>query len=231
MSDINKVQDAQNALFDKLGIKTKAEADRATSNELGQEEFLRLMTAQLQNQDPFTPMENGDFIAQMAQFSTVDGINRMSTGLSDIASQIEQFRVAMATNLMGHDVLVPGNVGRVNADGELHGALELPQTALAVTLKFLDAESGELLETQELGGQAAGLVGFSWLDTPDLYRDGSKSILVEAIVDSGNGPESFSPALFAKVMGAEIGAEDGAIRLDVRDNGLVRVDEVKRFKI
>ena len=67
------------------------------------------MTTQLQNQDPFSPMENGDFIAQMAQFSTVTGIAEMGESLKSLSNQLGEFRIATATNLLGHSVLVPGN--------------------------------------------------------------------------------------------------------------------------
>ena len=67
---------AQTALFEKLGISNNTDVKKASSGSLGQSDFLKLMTTQLQNQDPFAPMDNGDFIAQMAQFSTVTGIPR-----------------------------------------------------------------------------------------------------------------------------------------------------------
>ena len=77
MADVTKTSDQSlNNILTKLGINSSDEAAAAKkdSSVLGQAEFLKLMTAQLQNQDPFAPMDNGDFIAQMAQFSTVTGI-------------------------------------------------------------------------------------------------------------------------------------------------------------
>ena len=81
MTEINKTsQQSLQRILDQIGVKSSGtkEAEKNKSN-LGQEDFLKLMTTQLQNQDPFAPMENGDFIAQMAQFSTVTGITEMST--------------------------------------------------------------------------------------------------------------------------------------------------------
>ena len=84
---------AQQAIFDKLGINTNKTAEqRASSDKLGQDDFLQLMTAQLQNQDPFAPMENGDFIAQMAQFSTVSGIEEINKNLSALSADMRQAR-------------------------------------------------------------------------------------------------------------------------------------------
>ena len=90
---------AQAALFEKLGLTQQSDAQKAKSDKLGQSDFLKLMTTQLQNQDPFAPMENGDFIAQMAQFSTVTGIAEMGESLKSLSNQLGEFRIATATNL------------------------------------------------------------------------------------------------------------------------------------
>ena len=97
------------AILDKLGVSSYDENKPKAKDSLGQEDFLKLMTTQLQNQDPFAPMENGEFIAQMAQFSTVTGITEMGQTLKSLASQLNEFRVATASDLLGHSVLVPGN--------------------------------------------------------------------------------------------------------------------------
>ena len=95
---------AQTALFEKLGIAKNTDVKKATSDTLGQSDFLKLMTTQLQNQDPFAPMDNGDFIAQMAQFSTVTGIGEVNSSLEKLVDKFEQGRIATAANLLGHSV-------------------------------------------------------------------------------------------------------------------------------
>ena len=125
---------AQQAIFDKLGISTQKSAEeRASSDKLGQDDFLQLMTAQLQNQDPFAPMENGDFIAQMAQFSTVSGIEEINQNLQSLSGEMKQTRIATAATLLGQSVLVPGSMARPDDNGEIHGVFELPQAASAST--------------------------------------------------------------------------------------------------
>jgi flagellar basal-body rod modification protein FlgD len=69
VSSSNMSQQAQKEILDKLGIRSASDVTNESSDALGQEDFLTLMTAQLQNQDPMAPMDNGDFIAQMSQFS------------------------------------------------------------------------------------------------------------------------------------------------------------------
>ena len=128
MTDINKSSEQSlNAILSKLGVKTQEEVQKqGNKNTLGQEDFLKLMTAQLQNQDPFAPMDNGDFIAQMAQFSTVTGITEINNNLTNLGSKLEPNRVATAAQFLGHSVLVPGQVASPDDKGEIHGVVDLP---------------------------------------------------------------------------------------------------------
>ena len=118
MSEINKAsQQSLQRILDKIGVKSANEKkEEVNKSTLGQEDFLKLMTTQLQNQDPFAPMENGDFIAQMAQFSTVTGITEMSNNMKALNDKIDSFRIATASQYLGHSVLVPGNVVRPNGN-------------------------------------------------------------------------------------------------------------------
>ena len=98
MSTIDSNQ-SLNAILDKLGVNKQEEATSKRRDQLGQADFLKLMTTQLQNQDPFAPMDNADFIAQMAQFSTVTGITDMGQTLKGMSDQLQEFRIATASNL------------------------------------------------------------------------------------------------------------------------------------
>ena len=141
---------AQAALFEKLGITNQAGTQKAAKDTLGQSDFLKLMTTQLQNQDPFAPMDNGDFIAQMAQFSTVTGIQEVNNSISQLVEEFDQARIATASNLLGHSVLVPGNIGRADEKGQLHGVLDLPEQTFMTQLTYYDAETNEKLFSDDL---------------------------------------------------------------------------------
>ena len=130
MSNIDtSSQNSLNSILDKLGVKSSDDATPAKNDQLGQEEFLTLMTTQLQNQDPFAPMENTDMIAQMAQFSTVTGITDMNQTLNGLAETLSEFRIATASNMLGNSVMIPGNYARPDNDGEIHGMLDLPSAS------------------------------------------------------------------------------------------------------
>ena len=91
---------------DPLAALGLAQTNEAKSNELGQSDFLKLMTTQLQSQDPLEPMENGDFIAQLAQFSTVSGMETLVETVNTLASALTGGQALEASNLLGRGVLV-----------------------------------------------------------------------------------------------------------------------------
>ena len=220
---------AQAALFEKLGLTKQSEAQKANSDTLGQSDFLKLMTTQLQNQDPFAPMDNGDFIAQMAQFSTVTGITDMGQTLKGMSDQLQEFRIATASNLLGHSVLVPGNLARPDENGEIHGVLDLPSSASTSNIRFTN-EQGEILHQVEMGAQPRGLVGFSWMDIPSEILESGDVIRVEAYADTGSGLEAVSPSVFADVLAATTGKGLDGVQLDVREYGTISASEVIKFR-
>ena len=222
---------AQAALFEKLGLTKKNDAQKANSDKLGQADFLKLMTTQLQNQDPFAPMDNGDFIAQMAQFSTVTGIEEMNSNLGKLIEEFDQARIATASNLLGHSVLVPGNIGRPDENGELYGVLDLPEATISTELVYRDADTNSELFRDELGPKAAGLVGFKWDDIPIEILENNKRIKIEALIDSGKGPEQLSPSIYSKVISASVGSGDSKqVLLNIEDYGELDVSSAVNFR-
>ena len=221
---------AQAALFEKLGLTKKSDTQKANSDKLGQSDFLKLMTTQLQNQDPFAPMDNGDFIAQMAQFSTVTGIEEMNSNLGKLIEEFDQARIATASNLLGHSVLVPG-IGRPDENGELYGVLDLPEATISTELVYRDADTNSELFRDELGPKAAGLVGFKWDDIPIEILENNKRIKIEALIDSGKGPEQLSPSIYSKVISASVGSGDSKqVLLNIEDYGELDVSSAVNFR-
>ena len=230
MSTIDPTSQSQlDSILQKLGVPKKEDTARGSKDTLGQSDFLKLMTTQLQNQDPFAPMENAEFIAQMAQFSTMTGITEMGTELKAIAEQLGEFRIATAANLLGSSVMVPGNYARADDNGEIHGMIELPSASGITNLTFSNA-AGDVLHQMELGPQPSGLVGFAWTDIPQSVLDGDEAIRIEAYADMGAGMESLTPSIFAEILAASTGDQTTGVMLDVRDYGEVRAAEIKKFR-
>jgi flagellar basal-body rod modification protein FlgD len=146
-------------------------------NQLGQEDFLKLMVTQITHQNPLKPMENTEFLTQIAQFGTVSGIQALQKSFTDFANAIGSDQTLQAAGLIGRKVLVPGDQALLAAGEEVQGAVELKKPATAITLKILDA-SGVPIRTLELGAHDQGRVEFKWdglkddgtLADPGIYR-------------------------------------------------------------
>ncbi|MCP4874059.1 MAG: flagellar hook assembly protein FlgD [Gammaproteobacteria bacterium] len=148
-------------IYSQLGLNQPAESSNKRNDELGQTEFLELMTAQLQYQDPLKPMENGDFLGQMAQFGTVSGINDLNTTFSSMSASFQSNQALQASTLVGRSVMVPSQSGFLEQGASLMGSVELDQPAnkMVITIKN---SAGQLVNRQQLGVQQAGLIDFEW---------------------------------------------------------------------
>ena len=228
MSSIESNQ-ALNNILEKIGAKTPEVDATKRKSSLGQEDFLRLMTTQLQNQDPFAPMENGEFIAQMAQFSTVTGITEMGQSLNGISDKLNEFRIATASDLLGNSVLVPGNIARPNRNNEIHGIIDLPSASSETSVSFFD-ETGEHLHSIDLGAQPGGLVGFEWLDIPEDIKAKKMPLRVEAFINTGKGSQGLTPSVFSEVMAATVGKNSQGVTIDVKDYGEMAAADVIKFR-
>ncbi|WP_031433591.1 flagellar hook assembly protein FlgD [Methylomarinum vadi] len=181
---------AVNALdtFRELGLSTVEKAKKENQS-LQQEQFLELLTTQLTHQDPLKPMENGEFLGQMAQFSTVSGIQDLQASFKDFANSISSDQALQAASLVGRYVSAPTSEGLLGAGGTLSGSFELPASSANVNLKFIDALSGEVVRSIDLGNQAAGDVAFEWdgmTGNGDFADPGLYKVQVEANLDGEN---------------------------------------------
>jgi len=130
----------------------------ANSSITTQSQFLTMLTAQLQNQDPTNPMDNAQITSQLAQLSTVSGINQLNTTLTALSNSMS---LGSATSLIGAGVLVPGSALNLSSS-QATGGVTLTQAAdnLSVTIKNA---AGVTVQTLQLGAQkTTGVVPFSW---------------------------------------------------------------------
>ena len=191
------------AVLNDLGLTRQAQtqSNSPSSGALQQEAFLELMIAQFRNQDPFKPMENGDFLGQLAQFGTVSGIEDLQSSFASFADSLYSDQALQASGLIGRDVLIPASDGALGATGGVRGAAELTTSTSSMVVQVTDA-SGQLVQRMDLGVQPAGLSYFNWdglnstgqRAAPGDYRieviagpDGMREqvpVLIEARVDS-----------------------------------------------
>ena len=122
--------------------------------------FLTLLVSQLKNQDPLNPMDNAQITTQLAQISTVSGINRLNDTVAALAASFGANQSLQAASLVGHDVLAPGDKLQL-AGGKGQGGFSLAQDADQVLITINDA-SGRAVRKIDLGSQAAGTQAFAW---------------------------------------------------------------------
>ncbi|MGM0679725.1 MAG: flagellar hook capping FlgD N-terminal domain-containing protein, partial [Pseudomonadota bacterium] len=128
---------------------------------LGQEDFMKLMLTQMNQQDPFKPMEDGEFLSQMAQFSAVSGLKEIKDSFSTLTDSLKSNHALQASSMVGRKVLIPGDKAVLPEGGELKGAVDLPTSTGDLKVSIYDA-SGELVHKIDKGSQSQGIVNFSW---------------------------------------------------------------------
>ena len=168
------------------------------------------MITQMTNQDPMKPMENGDFLGQIAQFGTVSGIQDLQGSFSTLADAMQSTQVLEASTMVGRSVMVSSDYGNLEPGGVVQGTIVLPHSASQVTVSVYDGNTGELVKQMGYGTQAPGELAYEWDGTdnngnvaaPGVYElraeanDGGETYALEswvgAYVDSVtfNGPGS-----------------------------------------
>jgi len=133
----------------------------ATTGTLGGTDFLTLMLAQLQNQDPTSPVDSNTFLSQLAELSEVQGITSLNTSFSTLSSSLSSSQALQASSLLGHQALVNTSTATLAAGAPITGAVNVPQTTSQVVLNISDS-SGALVSQINLGAQSSGLANFSW---------------------------------------------------------------------
>lgn len=131
-----------------------------TSASEQQDRFLKLLVAQLNNQDPLNPMDNAQVTSQMAQINTVSGIQELNATMKSMATQFQSLQMMQGAAMIGHGVLLQSNTLTIN-EGKTSGAVDLAGEADTVTVQ-IKTPGGELLDTINLGARSAGRHSFSW---------------------------------------------------------------------
>ena len=144
----------------------------ANGTTLGGTDFLTLMLAQLQNQDPTSPVDSSTFLSQLSALSEVQGITNLNTSFSTLASSLTGSQALQASSLLGHQALVPSSTATLATNGAtVTGAVSVPQTSADVVVNISNS-AGQLVQQVDLGAQPAGMANFTWNGT---NGDGSQA--------------------------------------------------------
>ncbi len=214
-----------NSYLDSLSNKTATAAAVAKSGDtLDQTAFLKLMTTQLQTQDPFNPVDNTQMVAQMAQFSSVAGIAEMNMSLKAISDSLAGSRIGDAASWIGRSALVTSDVATPLSDGSYAGQVVLPEDATAVSVSLIDA-NGATVHSESLGARAKGAAGFSW-DGKDASGSAVATGPLRLVVTASgaNGLLAADTATWTQIAGVQSPAGGAAAKL-VTGLGLIAPED------
>ncbi|MFK7862700.1 MAG: flagellar hook assembly protein FlgD [Pseudohongiellaceae bacterium] len=154
MTDVSGI--GANSLFDDLAIK-----ETPKEQELGRDEFLKLLVAQLENQDPMNPQENGEFVAQLAQFSSLEEAQNLSQSFDGFAANFQSSQHLQATSLVGRPVHVASDTTLLGNEGAISVLAEIPVQTDSASLSVYNS-SGGLVDNFDLGAVKPGRNEFVW---------------------------------------------------------------------
>lgn len=223
------------SVTDNLSITKKTETKKNT-NELGQAAFLELMITQMNNQNPLSPQDNSEFVAQLAQFSSVEGLERLNTSFNSFMSN----NALQASSLVGRSVTVESDTSTLVKGGIVAGSVDLTYPTTDMKVSVYDS-TGALVQTIPVGEVPKGEAVFRW-DGQNLEVNGelldweagedaaatAGKYRFEITATQNGKSEALNTSLSANVNSVTIG-ENGALILNLAGIGAVDAKDVKQF--
>ena len=213
------------SIWETLGKRSSSTESTDAMTE-SQNRFLTLLTTQLRNQDPLNPMDNAQMTSQLAQISTVDGIERLNATLQTLLAGNVDAQAMQAAALVGRHVLVPGS-SLTLASGQALGGIDLAGAAGKVVVTVKDA-NGLVVRTLDLGEAKAGVFGFAWdgkTDSGAAAAAGAYSFEVAAT----QGANKVTATALALGTVASINRSSVGVSLNLGSMGLVTMSDVKQI--
>ncbi|MCX7250458.1 MAG: flagellar hook assembly protein FlgD [Burkholderiales bacterium] len=220
---------AVNSISSNTGVSTPASTSTPATGSVGeaQSSFMKLLVAQMQNQDPMNPMDNAQMTSQMAQLNMVSGINQLNSTLSSALSGFQATQTMQASSLIGREVLVPSSTLQLS-EGQAKMGVDLAQSVESLKLTVLDG-AGQTLHSIDLGPQSAGLTQLAWdgaTDAGAAASDGRYTFKLEAL---HNGQSVTATALSAAQVGG-VSLSNNSVRLNLAGLGDVALADVRQVR-
>lgn len=214
-------------VLESLGLSKPKQAVK--EQKLGQEDFIKLMTTQMNHQDPMKPMENGDFLSDMAQFSTVSGLKEIKDAFNSLATSLQSSQALQASSMVGRTVLVPGSMSTFSEGTPMKGAVELDTNVSDLKVGILN-DKGALVKEIDLGNKAAGVAHFSWdgmLSADKKAMSGNYSIRAIGNIDGKS--ESLNTLITDTVQSVSLGTGGQSVSLTLANAGSAGLADVKEI--
>jgi len=193
-----------------------AAAQAAQSDAMGKDQFLKLFTAQLQNQNPLDPVKNEAFVAQLAQFSQLEATTNMSSSLNALVSSLKGDRMMTGSALIGRAVAAPNAPAVLNGGNPVSAVIDLPNGADKVKVDIFSAD-GKPVRSVQLSQQKVGLASFIWDGADDAGRalpGGNYSMAATATVAGKDRAVTIGPMSTVRSVSSATSSSDPILELD-----------------
>lgn len=171
-------------------------------------------------------MESGDFLSQMAQFGTVNGVTELNKSFSTLATSLQSSQALQASTMVGNSVLVPGNRAELVAGGEVKAAVNLEQSTSNLAVNVID-QFGQTVKTIGLGSQTSGLTKFTWDGRDNNGQPVAPgSYTIQAASNVGNQAVAQPVYMYAKVESVTLSKTGGEAQLNLNGLGSVNISQV-----
>ena len=201
-----------------------AGATKPESNEM-QDRFLKLLVTQMKNQDPLNPLDNAQVTSQMAQISTVGGIDKLNATISGLSASLLASQSMQSANLIGRDVFAVGSTLNLNG-GKAIGGFDLKQDADLVFVSITDS-AGAIVRTLQLPASKAGMSAFEWDGKTDGGGTAPNGIYVfQMTAARGNNTIAVEPLIAGRVGGVSL---VNGMKLNLENGRELGIADVKRI--
>lgn len=191
-----------------------------------EEQFLTLLVAQMQNQDPLDPLDNAELTSQLAQLSTVTGINELNGSLETVLSELKSSQVVEAADMIGHGVFVPGDTINLQESQSVFG-VSLESGAENLVIEISDAD-GQLVRTMTMGEQDSGIVPLVWDGKTDEGTTAADGTYTFTVSDAGSDTTLSSETLsFGEVVSVTLG--DAGVEISINGVGTALISDVREI--
>jgi flagellar basal-body rod modification protein FlgD len=202
------------------------------SNYLRQQDFLRIMVAQMQNQDPLDPQSQSDFLSQLAQFSTNDSINNMQSSINQLASSLQSNMALQASALVGRKVLVNSSTLPLGGEGGVTAGVNIIPGMGAIQASVYSS-NGELIKTISLEQPSQqGVFEFSWDGTDQQNQRAAAGTYTLKVSAAFQGQSVALPTMIkSNVDSVSLGQNGSELKLNVAGLGQMSLNEVIQISV
>jgi flagellar basal-body rod modification protein FlgD len=198
---------------------------------LGKDSFLQLLVTQMQNQNPLDPQDNSEFVAQLAQFSSLETMQNLSTSVDAIGGMYQSSQALQASSLVGRSVIADSSSTNVDTSKGMTGQVVLPSTSTVTSVEISDS-TGTVVRTLDLGEQAAGNASFTWDGTDEAGQalaTGNYTFKATGSLDGTNtGLTTYLPATVTSVT---MGSAGTAMTLNLANGENIALSKVQQIGI